>query len=217
MKQSEVAITKILDLITVQKKYRPGDKLPNESALAKELGVSRTTVRTAVRYLVGQNVLDIQIGRGTYVMETSQELKFDHLKISALKLRDLYELRLALEPQMAYYAAIRATDEELEQIKRMGNRVQDSSRKNDEDERGNYFFHDAVVQATHNEFNISLMNLLNDALGKALLDNAATQIMYPGTIMDHQLIMDYLCARDPEGAKLAMELHLKHAMKIYGI
>ena len=81
MKQSEVAITKILDLITVQKKYRPGDKLPNESALAKELGVSRTTVRTAVRYLVGQNVLDIQIGRGTYVMETSQELKFDHLKI----------------------------------------------------------------------------------------------------------------------------------------
>ena len=63
MKLSDIAISKLLDLITVQKKYQPGDKLPNEAGLAQELQVSRNTVRTAVRYLVGQGVLEIQIGR----------------------------------------------------------------------------------------------------------------------------------------------------------
>ena len=71
MKLSDIAISKLLDLITVQKKYQPGDKLPNEAGLAQELHVSRNTVRTAVRYLVGQGVLEIQIGRGTYVSKQS--------------------------------------------------------------------------------------------------------------------------------------------------
>ena len=55
---------KLIHLITVEKKYQPGDKLPNEKALAEELGVSRSTVRSAVRDLVGQGVLEIKIGRG---------------------------------------------------------------------------------------------------------------------------------------------------------
>lgn len=62
---------KLIHLITVEKKYQPGDKLPNEKALAEELGVSRSTVRSAVRDLVGQGVLEIKIGRGTYVAEQS--------------------------------------------------------------------------------------------------------------------------------------------------
>lgn len=101
MKLSDIAISKLLDLITVQKKYQPGDKLPNEAGLAQELHVSRNTVRTAVRYLVGQGVLEIQIGRGTYVSKqspVSEDFGFDALKYMHLKLRDLYELRLMLEP-----------------------------------------------------------------------------------------------------------------------
>ena len=112
---------KLIYLITVEKKYHPGDKLPNEKALAEELGVSRSTVRSAVRDLVGQGVLEIKIGRGTYVAEQStifSDFGFSQLQHIQLKLRDLYELRLMLEPQMAYYAAIRATDEEIRAILR---------------------------------------------------------------------------------------------------
>ena len=219
MKLSEAAAAKLLDLINVQKKYVPGDQLPNEAALADELGVSRTTARTAVQYLVGQGILEIQRGRGTFVAMPQEEkpFRFDQLNTSHLQLRDIYELRLALEPQMAYYAAIRATDEELERIMRMGNRVLASCEEHDQDEEGNNLFHDAVVQATHNEFNIELMKLLNDALVQALLETPNADIMYAGTTADHQLIMDFLRIRDPDGAKLAMELHLKHAMKCYGL
>lgn len=227
MKLSDAAAAKLLDLINVQKKYLPGDKLPNEATLAVELGVSRTTTRSAVQHLVGQGILEIHLGRGTYVARPDQNqdsFKFDSLNVSHLKLRDLYELRLALEPQMAYYAALRATDEELAYIMKVGTRVVQlgdrpvaTSQENDADEKNNYSFHDAVVKATHNEFNISLMNLLNAALGKALLESDSKPIMYPGSPMEHELIMGFLCARNPDGAKLAMELHLKQAMKTYGI
>lgn len=90
---------KLIYLITVEKKYHPGDKLPNEKALAEELGVSRSTVRSAVRDLVGQGVLEIKIGRGTYVAEQStifSDFGFSQLQHIQLKLRDLYELRLML-------------------------------------------------------------------------------------------------------------------------
>lgn len=62
MKLADATIEKLIEMITTEKKYKPGDKLPNEAALAQELGVSRSTIRTAVRYLVGQGVLEIKIG-----------------------------------------------------------------------------------------------------------------------------------------------------------
>lgn len=61
MKLSDAAMQKLIHLITVEKKYHPGDKLPNEKTLAEELGVSRSTVRSAVRDLVGQGVLEIKM------------------------------------------------------------------------------------------------------------------------------------------------------------
>ncbi len=80
-----------------------------------------------MRDLVGQGVLEIKIGRGTYVAEQStifSDFGFSQLQHIQLKLRDLYELRLMLEPQMAYYAAIRATDEEIRAILDLGSKIQ---------------------------------------------------------------------------------------------
>lgn len=220
MKLSDIAISKLLDLITVQKKYQPGDKLPNEAGLAQELHVSRNTVRTAVRYLVGQGVLEIQIGRGTYVSKqspVSEDFGFDAPKYMHLKLRDLYELRLMLEPQMAYYAALRATDEELAQILALGRQVDNHSYTKNEDLEGNQLFHNAIVQATHNEFSVKLMELLHKALIQSFRENKVQQTMSEDSLLDHQLIMRFLQNRDADGAKLAMELHMKHALRDYKI
>lgn len=56
-------------MIVVEKKYLPGDKLPNEIELSKELGVSRITLREAIRILVTRHVLEIKRGKGTFVRE----------------------------------------------------------------------------------------------------------------------------------------------------
>lgn len=65
---SEIIANQISDMIFYRKKkYRPMDKIPNEKMLAEELGVSRTTIREAVKMLVANDVLTIQRGRGTFV------------------------------------------------------------------------------------------------------------------------------------------------------
>ena len=57
----------ILSMITVEKKYNPGDKLPNEMELSEQLGVSRITLREAIRILVTANVLEIKRGKGNCI------------------------------------------------------------------------------------------------------------------------------------------------------
>ena len=115
-KLSERVATEILEMITLQKRFSPGDKIPTENELCAELGVSRTTVREAIQKLTAQNILEVHRGKGTYVTDSTQTLSsdiFSTLSYTGMRLKDLYEIRLIFEPQAAYYAAQRATDEEL--------------------------------------------------------------------------------------------------------
>lgn len=219
-KLSDKVISQILDMISVQKKYKVGDKLPNEKELSAELGVSRTTLREAVLYLVTQNVLEIRRGKGTYVSEKSDvdnDFEFDKLKYMHLKLRDLYELRLMLEPQMSYYAALRASDSEIQEILQIGNKIEEGRDTKDEDAVGNEIFHNAIAKATHNEFAIKIMETINSALVKAFGNSNMKQTLFEDTLSDHKMIMDYLKLRDAEGVKQAMYLHIKHSMKDYNV
>ena len=57
----------ILSYITIEKKFVPGDKLPNENEFSAQLQVSRATLREAIRILASHNVLEIKRGKGTFV------------------------------------------------------------------------------------------------------------------------------------------------------
>ena len=110
----------LLSMIVVEKKYLPGDKLPNEIELSKELGVSRITLREAIRILVTRHVLEIKRGKGTFVREDYDNQTFEKFNIPPevkMGADDLYEIRLIFEPEIAYYATLRATDKESMQSK----------------------------------------------------------------------------------------------------
>ncbi|MDE6607795.1 MAG: GntR family transcriptional regulator, partial [Lachnospiraceae bacterium] len=108
----------LLSMITIEKRFSAGDKLPNENELSEELNVSRTTLREAIRILVAYNVLEIQRGIGTFVTQTAFEQQSDlgHLSEIKVNAKDLYEIRLIFEPEAAYLAAIRGTDAEIKRI-----------------------------------------------------------------------------------------------------
>lgn len=102
----------LLSMIVVEKKYLPGDKLPNEIELSKELGVSRITLREAIRILVTRHVLEIKRGKGTFVREDYDVQSYEKFNIPPevkMGADDLYEIRLIFEPEIAYYATLRAT------------------------------------------------------------------------------------------------------------
>lgn len=105
----------LLSMIVIDKKFGPGDKLPNENELSELLGVSRTTLREAIRILAAGNVLEIQRGRGTYVRGDFKDSSMESLNglTARVGAEDLYEMRLIFEPEAAYYATLRATPAEL--------------------------------------------------------------------------------------------------------
>lgn len=81
--------------IVVQKKYKTGDQLPNEIELAREFGVSRATLREAIRVLAVQGLLTVERGRGTFVnseVKNYKDVQFGDIGSLRMKLIDLFEL-----------------------------------------------------------------------------------------------------------------------------
>ena len=123
---SQQTARRLYNLIAAEKKFVPGEKLPNELDLAQELGVSRATLREAIQSLAVQGVLEVRRGLGTFVSRRVEEIDdfgFSSLEQVRGQLRDLFELRTIFEPQAAALACRRATADELSDILAQGERV----------------------------------------------------------------------------------------------
>ena len=152
---SQQTARRLYNRIAAEKKLSPGEKLPNELELSQEMGVSRTTLREAIRELVTQGVLEVRRGRGTFVSQRVEEINdfgFSALDQVKGQLRDLFELRAVFEPEMAALACRRASAEELAEILAQGERVAAAIRSGADRTQADRDFHTAIVRATHNEF-----------------------------------------------------------------
>lgn len=210
----------ILAMITIDKRFTVGDKLPNENELSSELQISRTTLREAIRILVAHKVIEIRRGKGTFVT-TNQDLNenfgLEDLSTAKLNIRDLYEMRLIFEPQTAYYAARRATAKELERILYYGRLEEEKILNNEDRTEVEQAFHKSIAKATHNEFMNKLMPILYKAIDKGVILSDTNKSIIEDTFNDHHTIMEFLENRDAEGAKTAMKLHIIRAMRGLGI
>lgn len=209
----------ILSMITIEKRFSVGDKLPNEIELSEELNVSRTTLREAIKILVAYNILEIKRGKGTYVTEKVLEQPQDLEQLSSIKVnvKDLYEMRLIFEPEAAYLAAVRGTDAEIKRILDYGKRIEDEIRNGKNRTKDEHSFHKAIAQATHNEFMNKLMPILYQAISKGVVLSAQSEKAINNTLSDHRMIMEFLEQRNGEGAKNAMRIHIMHAIKEFNI
>lgn len=210
----------ILKMITTEKRFSPGDKLPNEIELSQELGVSRTTLREAVRILSTCGILEIRRGKGTFVTDRSElDESFSMDKMSSIRvnMKDLYEMRLMFEPQAAYYAAKRASNAEIQKIVEYGMLDEERMLRHEEQTEMEQAFHNAIAKATHNDFMNRLMPVISSAVYKGVILSSTTPEVITETIQDHRLIMKYLQARNPEGAKTAMRLHIMNTIRGFGI
>lgn len=216
-----VRIADRLAEMIVHGRFAPGDKLPSEPELSHELNVSRTTLREALRILSTRGLVEVRRGVGTFVTE-SRNIRddYDVLKIrnTNVSTKDLYEMRLMFEPQAAYYAALRASSEELNEIFRCCE-LNDQMIKNadpqwDETEQK---FHNAIASATHNPFITALLPVFNRAIHHGiLLANEAPEVAEM-TLHDHRVLVQYIRERNPEGAKTAMQLHIINTMRAFHI
>src|ERR1700742_3969493 len=117
---TDEAIEKIKGMI-VSGELRPGDRLPKESELAAELGLSRNSLREAVRALSLMRILDVRQGDGTYVTSLDPQLLLEALTFVVDFHRDdtvleFLAVRRILEPAATAMASARITDEELDAL-----------------------------------------------------------------------------------------------------
>lgn len=211
---------RLYNLIAAEKKLAPGQKLPNELELSQEMGVSRATLREAIRALTTQGVLEVRRGKGTFVSPRAGELEdfgFDALERVRGQLRDLFELRSIVEPQAARLACQRATEAELQEILTRGRQVDACIRAGENRTRADREFHAAIVRATHNEFMMRLLPVINQAVASAVRAGEHREQLARDTLRDHALLLEFFQKRDGEGAEHAMAIHMRRSMDVMGL
>ena len=217
---SQQTADRLYTMIVVEHRLSPGEKLPSEVELARELGVSRTTLREALHVLVSQKILEARRGRGTFVTQKAAQVEdfgFDDLARVRGQLRDLFELRTIFEPRAARLACRRATQRELEDILKQGAAVADCIRRGADRTRTDRAFHAAIVRAAHNEFMMRLLPMINQAVAAAIASGQHKDQLAEDTRKDHALLMDFFRKRDAAGAGHAMAIHMHHSIDVMGL
>lgn len=211
---AERTADKIYDMITTEQLFSEGDKLPNENELALSLGVSRITLREAIRILAAQGVLETKRGLGTFIAEGANigGLGIHRLEKLRIRLRDLFEVRLMFEPQTAALACERATDEDIEHIRALSAQVEDLIRENKPWTDTDSLFHTAILTGARNEFMTQLIPLINRAIKEAWLLYGSDPNLAEFTLRDNRLIVEMLKNRDNVGVRHAVSIHIRHTI-----
>ena len=216
-KLSEQTSDRLYEMIVDEQRYAPGSKLPNENELSEALKVSRTTLREAISFLVAQGVLEIRRGKGTFVSEDLPAAGLDLTSLAGLRSRvrakDLFEMRLIFEPETVALACRRASDEELEGIRKKALRVETTAAQGGDWALADQEFHLALIKASHNEYMRRLYPIINSAVNEIMQISQSRKMMQDIALQDNRLILEFLLARDSDGASYAMSIHMKHLIQ----
>lgn len=186
----------------------PGDRLPAERALAEELGVSRVTVREALRVLQGEGLLVTRRGSGGTTVSptlTSWEAKGEWDR----KIAEVFELRLAVETMAARLAAERVTPRDIEHLEEC-QRALASSNDVHAFRRADSEFHMTVARISGNDM---LCNVVEDvrAAVSSRLDQYDFKVIHESSIRGHAGVIDAIAKGKPKAAAAAMEAHIQEA------
>ncbi|UNS96083.1 FadR family transcriptional regulator [Streptomyces tubbatahanensis] len=212
MAVTDEAIEKIKGMI-VSGALGPGDRLPRESELATELGLSRNSLREAVRALALIRVLDVRQGDGTYVTSLDPTLLLEAMSFVVDFHRDdtvleFLAVRRILEPAATAMAGQRIAEEELDalggQLDALG-----TDPSVEELVAADLEFHRRIVAASGNTVLCSLLDGLSGPTTRARVWRGLTQQdAVSRTLHEHRQILAALRARDAEAARSWSTVHI---------
>ena len=212
----ENVIEQITGMI-VDGKLSPGDSLPPERELAEQLGVSRPSLREALRILQVMGIIKNSPKKGTEIQQASPEQILQTLSIvlvtSSSETLQLLEVRKSLETEICYYAAIRRSEEDLRLMSTILDQFEDATDPHVLDSL-DYDFHYAIACASKNHIFKQIYEMIANLIHKEIA-NTRNQLFIMelyGKILDqHRSIFNAIRDRDAEGARLAMKAHLEFA------
>ncbi len=212
MPVTEDAIDRLKDMIR-SGSVRPGDRLPREGDLAEQLGVSRNSLREAVRALSLLRILDVRQGDGTYVTELAADTLLAALSVVVdfhgdATLLEVVQVRRILEPAATALAATRIDEPTLAQLEDLVERTSSSSTVQELVEV-DMQFHRLIATLSGNAALAAVLESLSGPTTRMRVwRGAAQEGAVSRTIAEHRAILDALRRRDPELARAWATVHV---------
>ena len=177
---------------------KPGERLM-EIQLANKLGVSRTPIREALRKLELEGLVNMVPRKGAEVADITEK-----------SLRDVLEVRKALEELSVQLACEKITEEEIEELKRVAERFKDTLDDQDVTKiaEADVAFHDVIYTATDNHNLILLLNNLREQMYRYRVEYLKKEEAYPQLIAEHEELIDNISKRNKEEATRIMCEHI---------
>lgn len=213
-KASEILAGQLRDMI-IQGHFSPGEFLPSERDLVVQSGLSRTSVRDALRVLESEGLIAVKAGRAGGSMVTlpgresvarSVEL---FVRTHGVRLASLLECRVAVEPTLARLAAQRRTSTQLDEITRIHEQFVASVDDVTRYKRLNLDWHLAIARASGNEPLTALMEAIAAPIRDAMdYQHVTTSELRRGAVKAHTVILKAIEERDDEAAFKRMDRHV---------
>ncbi len=220
-KKSQLAAEMLLDEIR-SRQFKVGDRLPPERIIAKEMGVSRNTLREAIAALQIIGILEARHSQGNFIVSLSEPEDWNSRLAAVFATSDdpfaVIDARIAFEPGAAFLACQTATDEDIADIRAIVDRVVSSVQANDLKSyyEADHDLHLRIAQSTHNSFVIETIQYLTRTLTQPLWQSmkrviaGQTQIRR-ARIEEHQAIRDALITKKSLLAEETLRRHLERS------
>lgn len=212
MAVTDEAITKIKDMI-ISGELSAGDRLPPEKELSEKLGLSRSSLREAVKALEIIRVLDVRRGDGTYVTSLEPKLLTEAMAFIVdlhqdESILDIFEVRRILEPAAAAMAAGRITPEQITALRATMENINDETSVESLVEH-DLIFHELIATAANNSYLSSVLDGLSSSTVRARIWRGLTQEKaVDRTLSEHAAIIEALERGDAELAKSLLTVHI---------
>lgn len=209
-------VTQVRDYIYTNR-LRPGDRLPAEHDLARQLNVSRSTLREALKGLTANGLLESRPRSGTRVRKFSYEQVVEplvaHFYLSDLTIREILEARAALELASIGYTVQRANPEQIEELREIEARLEQVAQSGLSHHDLDLKLHEALLAASGNRLLASMVGLLRAFFRHPALqeDSAFTHHLdateLAMTTHEHRLVIKAITTRNVDLAVRAMREH----------
>jgi GntR family transcriptional regulator, transcriptional repressor for pyruvate dehydrogenase complex len=192
---------------------KPGDQIPAERDLAERFGVSRTAVREAIKSLTEKGLIEVFVGRGTFVTNLSPDRVVESMTLllrnEPHNVASLQEARELLEVPTARLAATRRTDAHVARLRAISAELEEERSISARLVDGDTEFHVELARATGNPVLVLLSQTIVALLRtERLYRNDFDTNRLPTALADHRDIVDAVADGDPDRAAQAMSDHL---------
>jgi GntR family transcriptional repressor for pyruvate dehydrogenase complex len=199
-------------------KLKPGDMLPPERELVKSFGVSRSSIRDAIRSLEAVGLLEPRQGVGTVVRDLSADAVVHPVAGALLQRRkvvnELLDVRMIIEPALARRAALHISAEQIAEMDAILNRQEQKVRRGELATEEDSAFHYTIALAADNSVMLKLANVLMDLLRETRERSLQVGGRQEKSLAAHRRILAALKQGDAAAAEAATRRHLLEIEKI---